>query len=88
MKPLVKKALKPVWRATAPLRRPFLLRVDAYLRRCLSVSVPAEHTGVVLDHVVRELVRLQDQVEVLRLTIEELVHERDNTGEFTHRKAS
>src|SRR5947209_4293380 len=74
MKRLVKSVLKAMWRGTLPLRRPLLRKFEAYLARCLR---PAERfvtdeTNVLMDHVIRELVRLQRQVEALHEAIEDL----------------
>src|SRR5262249_61277890 len=81
--------LKAIWRRTAILRRPILRKLEAFLRGCLQ---PAEPPGVpeptpreleldvLLDHVVRELVRLQSQVEGLQQTILELLPDSTNEG--------
>jgi hypothetical protein len=71
----MKRGLKSVWRSTEPLRRPILLKVESFLRRALQ---PAEsglvtETDVLMDHVIRELVRLQQQVEALQQTVIELL---------------
>jgi hypothetical protein len=75
MKRLVKRGLKVLWRSTESLRRPILRKVERFLRRCLEPheqSVASE-TDVLMDHLFRELVRLQCQVESLQQTILELV---------------
>jgi hypothetical protein len=71
MKRLVKRGLKAVWRWTIPLRRPILSKLEQFLRRCLDPSVRGvpNETDVLMDHVVRELVRLQRQVEALEQAI-------------------
>jgi hypothetical protein len=74
MKRLVKRVMRACWHATFPLRRPLILRAEAFLRRCLSDH--GEST-IVLDHVVRELVRLQDQIDALQATLEEIRAERE-----------
>jgi hypothetical protein len=75
MKRLVKRVLKAIWRGTVPLRRPILGKLDQFLRRCLDPSVRGvpNETDVLMDHVVRELVRLQRQVESLEQAILELL---------------
>lgn len=74
MKRLVKRVLKALWRATAPLRRPFLRKIEGFLTRCLrpTEALLANEANVLMDHVVRELVRLQRQVEGLQQAIEDL----------------
>jgi CRP-like cAMP-binding protein len=69
MKRLVKRVMRGCWHATFPLRRPLIVRTEAFLRRCLPSH--GEST-IVLDHVVRELVRLQDQVAALHETLDEI----------------
>jgi hypothetical protein len=71
MKRLVKRGLKAIWRSTEPLRRPILRKAEQFLRRCLQPidSSQLSETDVLMDHVVRELVRLQCQVEALQQTI-------------------
>jgi hypothetical protein len=86
MKRLLKRVLKPIWRSTASLRRPILARVERFLRHCLQpVDGGQPHPlnqiqlnklneiDVLMDHVIRELVRLQCQVEALQQTIVELL---------------
>ena len=63
------------------MRRPVIRRLDELIRRN-SVQPPAQvhvachvpiETGLVMDHMVRELVRLQLQVNRLQQAIEDLV---------------
>jgi hypothetical protein len=72
---MVKRPIKAVWRWTAPLRRPVVARFEAMLRRCCDrphvCNVTAE-TTLLMDHLVRELVRLQKQVDDLRSAVEAL----------------
>lgn len=77
MKRMIKRMLKPAWRMTEPVRRPISLRVEAYLRRCFSVSVTPEPNSVVLEHLNRELGRLQDPGVVLDHLVRELVRLQD-----------
>jgi hypothetical protein len=71
MKRLVKRGLKVIWRGTEPLRRPITGRVELFLRRCLQPTEQslAGETDALMDHVVRELVRLQCQVEALQQAV-------------------
>ena len=71
MKRLVKRILKTGWRATAPVRRPFARRLEAYLRRIMD-SRDGDETAVVLDHVVREMLRLQDRIARLQDSVDDL----------------
>ena len=75
MKRLVKRALKAVWRSTEPLRRPILGKLENFLRRALQPTESGllNETDVLMDHVIRELVRLQHQVETLQQTVIELL---------------
>lgn len=85
MKRLIKRPLKALWRWTHPLRRPVVRKVEALLARSIaqaSLTAPhfhvtcngrvTEETGVLMDFVVRELVRLQDQVDRLQQSVEDL----------------
>lgn len=83
MKRLMKQILRAIWRLTAPVRRPIVRKIEAMLRRCC-VQPPAhpaqvhlvckvsEEAGLLMDHMVRELVRLQSQVERLQHAVEDL----------------
>jgi hypothetical protein len=51
-----------------------IVRLEAFIRRCIPV---ASDPAVVLDHVVRELLRLQEQVDYLQSTVEEMRAERE-----------
>lgn len=42
MKRLIKRALKPIWRLTAPVRRPILRKLDARLHAMIAASIRAE----------------------------------------------
>ncbi len=85
MKRLIKRPLKAFWRWTHPLRRPFTRKAEAFLARAVAQApIPAPHvhvgcncrvneeTSVLMDFMVRELVRLQDQVERLQVAVEDL----------------
>jgi hypothetical protein len=80
MKRLVKRGLRAFWRWTSPLRRPLLSKIDGYFDRRLQPDERllaaerqrAEETNAVLNFVVRELIRLQRQVETLQQSIDDL----------------
>jgi hypothetical protein len=67
----MKRGLKAIWRSTEGLRRPILSRLERFLRHCLQPvdSSQLGETDILMDHVVRELVRLQSQVEALQNTV-------------------
>ena len=81
MKRLMRHAFKAIWRLALPLRRPIIRRLDELIRRNAIQPPPQVHlachvrdeTGLMMDHMVRELVRLQSQVNRLQQTIEDLV---------------
>src|SRR5262249_6783362 len=75
MKSILKRLLKTAWRATEPLRAPIVRKLENFLRRALQPTDPSllGETDVLMDHVIRELVRLQCQVEALQETIAELL---------------
>lgn len=81
MNRIIKLPFKLIWRIALPLRRPVIRRLDELIRRNavqpppqvhLNCHVPQE-TSLIMDHMVRELVRLQNQVNRLQETIEDLV---------------
>jgi hypothetical protein len=76
MKRWVKRTLRMFWRAVAGLLRPVLVRVHrplvALLRTAIQEPLPVTaELDLVLDAVVRELVRLQEKVEALERAIDE-----------------
>jgi hypothetical protein len=75
MKRFANRGLKAIWRSTESLRRPILRKLEGFLKRALQPTEPGllNETDVLMDHVVRELVRLQCQVEALQQTIIELL---------------
>ncbi len=81
MKRLFKLPFKVAWRLTRRVRRPFVRRLDHLIRRNAVQPPPQVHvhcgvpeeTNLVMDHMVRELVRLQIQVNRLQQAIEDLV---------------
>src|SRR5437588_13062842 len=80
MKRLVKRPLQLIWRLTLPARRPLARRLEEFIARATAHPAPQVHvacevtaeTGVLMDHLVRELVRLQGQVDALRQAVEQL----------------
>jgi hypothetical protein len=75
MKRLLKRLLKAAWRTSEPIRAPIARKLENFLRRALQPTEPGllGETDVLMDHVIRELVRLQCQVEALQQTIVELL---------------
>ncbi|MFO0910742.1 MAG: hypothetical protein U0794_20745 [Isosphaeraceae bacterium] len=75
MKRYLKRPVKAVWRWLAPIRRPIMAKIEATLVRCCNqpraLGTP-EEAQVLMDHLVRELVRLQKQVDMLQAAIEDL----------------
>lgn len=78
MKRLIKKVLKAAWRSTEFLRRPVARKFEAYLSRCLRPTerLLADETSTLMEHVVRELVRVQRQLDCLQQTVDELAEGR------------
>ena len=76
MKRLFKQPARILWRITGPLRRPLIRKFDRHLLQLFgSVAVhcnaPAD-LELTLSSVVRELARLQLQVEALQQQIDDL----------------
>jgi len=84
MKRLLKKFARTLWRMSAPVSRPVIRKFDEHMMYLLGsysqrVDAPA-NLDLVLSSVVRELARLQIQVEMLQQQIEDLQpSERDGT---------
>lgn len=84
MRRLLKSVLRAMWRSTLPFRRPFLRKVNDYLARSLHPTerLLAEHLGasraladettILMDQIIRELVRVRRQVEELQQAVDEL----------------
>ena len=76
MKRLVKNFARNLWRMSAPVSRPVISRFDLHMLQLLSsVSLRADaasNIDLAINSVVRELARLQIQVEVLQQQIEDL----------------
>jgi hypothetical protein len=75
MKRLLKRVLKAAWRSTEPIRRPILAKLENFLRRALRTADQGllQETDVLMDQVVRELIRLQDQVQAMQQVLMELL---------------
>jgi hypothetical protein len=75
----MKRLVKALWRLTGPLRRPFQWRLERFLARCLAQALkshdPArgvtDEVTLVLDAVVAEQFRLQEQIDNLQRTLTE-----------------
>lgn len=85
MKKIIKMVLRAMWRLTSPARRPFVRKIEAILRRCNIQSSAhvnptcvhfacevTEETGLLMDHLIREVVRLQVRIEILQQSVEDL----------------
>src|SRR5438128_11111154 len=78
MRKMIKRPFKAIWRWTFPMRRPIIVRFEAMLARAAAASrhplhcYVNEETSLVMDHMIRELVRLQAQVERLEQAINDL----------------
>ena len=87
MKRLAKAMLKGVWRAAGPIRRPVTRRCETFLKECVRPAEPVnlmhvvEESNVLLDQVVRELVRLQRQTEYLQQMTEQLSAARNSRSD-------
>lgn len=97
MKRLTKRVLKALWRRTSFIHRPLIERYQAMIVRCCASVRPVHvchvtpETNLLMDHLVRELFRLQTQVEQLQLSVEDLGHARGGlsvVGESSPRSAA
>jgi hypothetical protein len=75
MKRFIKRLLKAAWRSTEPIRAPIVRKLENFLRRALLTTDSAllGETDVLMDHVIRELVRLQCQVESMQQILVEYI---------------
>ena len=80
MKHLLKQMARRLWRMSAPVRRPLIRKFDHHMMQLLVArrrspmpppAAPADF-DLALNSVVRELGRLQMQVEILQQQIEDL----------------
>ena len=76
MKRLFKKLARTLWRISAPVRRPVIRKFDHHMIQLirpysLHPEAPAD-LDLALSSVVRELARLQIQVEILQRQIDDL----------------
>jgi len=76
MKSLFKKLARTLWRISAPVSRPVIRKFDQHMMRLFgAVSFRSDAPGnldLALSSVVRELARLQIQVEILQQQIDDL----------------
>jgi hypothetical protein len=76
MKRLFKKFARTLWRISAPISRPAIRKFDHHMMRLFgAVSLRSDAPGnldLALSSVVRELARLQIQVEILHEQIDDL----------------
>ena len=76
MKRLFKKLARTVWLILAPVSRPVIRKFDHHMMQLLGSLIPATEVPANLDlalsSVVRELARLQIQVEILQQQIDDL----------------
>jgi hypothetical protein len=77
----MKWLLKTLWKKTWPIRRPVSLRLERFIAGCVVRALEAHHptqvmadeVNLVLEAVVAEQFRLQEQVEELRRILNEEV---------------
>jgi hypothetical protein len=67
MKRLIKRAMRAVYRRTEFIRRPIRAELEAGLKACVAGSF--EEVRVVMDDLVSEVYRLQNQVADLRAEV-------------------
>jgi hypothetical protein len=75
----MKRLVKSLWRLSAPLRRPFQWRLERFLTRCLAQALKThdpsrtvtDEVTLVLDAVVAEQFRLQEQIDDLQRALTE-----------------
>lgn len=81
MKRMIRKALRSLWLLSAPVRTPLVRKLDAHalhlLRQIPQPQIPQPpgppaDLDLVLNSLVRELARLQMQVELLQQHVEDL----------------
>jgi hypothetical protein len=87
MKSIIKKLIRSLWRILAPVHRPLIRKFDQHAMRLLRELPPpppasAHDLDLVLNSLVRELARLQLQVEILRHQIDSL--ETIDAGQSRH----
>ena len=70
----MKRLLKALWRISGRVRRPFERRFEAFLATHLRPTERrvTDDTNMLMDHVIRELVRLQDELDALHQRLERL----------------
>jgi hypothetical protein len=78
MKALLRWPVKFLWNRTRFLRRPLIERYATFLRRVQGTSMDSSSMEVQWECVILELMRLQDQVERLQASIDEMSHARSS----------
>jgi hypothetical protein len=75
MTSLLKRLLKALWNSTLPVRRPLTKKIEDLISRS-APKIPAcrvsDDTGLLMDLMVRELVRLQKQLDELQQSVDDL----------------
>jgi hypothetical protein len=87
----MKRLLKVLWESTWPLRRPFQRRAEAFLTRCLSQAMEkkdpararADEVTLVLDAVLTEQFRLQEQIEEIHRLLADAAAGSDQKGRYS-----
>ena len=72
----LKRPLRAIWVKTYPLRRPIMRRAELFIARSVpqtSACRVSEETGLLMDLMVRELVRLQKQLDHLQQSVDDIV---------------
>jgi hypothetical protein len=75
MKRLFRRALKAIWMRTHPIRHPLMRKLEDLIARSTPRTPPcrvSDETGLLMDLMVRELVRLQKQVDAIQQAVEDL----------------
>jgi len=76
MKRMFKKLARTLWRMSASVRRPIIRKFDQHMIEILGSSAPRidapANLELALSSIVRELARLQIQVEILQQQIDDL----------------
>jgi hypothetical protein len=76
MKRVLKQLARSLWRISAPVRRPAIRKFDQHMTQLLGCFSPRDdvpaNVELALRSVVRELGRLQVQIEILQQQIDDL----------------
>jgi hypothetical protein len=92
MKRVVKKLARSLWRISAPVRRSAICKFDNHMMSLFAAALPVHaqvpaDLDLVLNSIVRELARLQIQVEVLQEQVDDL-QSRGGNNALTERRLS